>query len=283
MKKRIFTLLVLALSLLAFSSCAVTEPDQGSSQPERLNVKISAVTMSVKAGAPINITEIFTITVDGKNVPVTASMINKGDLDTVSPKAGTYTIVLTYTAKDGNVYSKQAKLTVESGLAETVRISHDDIKISDNDNFDPKTLFSLTVGGKAVEITDDMLELGNFDPENLTEGEYKINLAYTTSDGKTHRASATVTVVRAVIVSITATNARIKEGDTDFDLKTMFSLTADGESVTVTEAMIDSGDFNPSVAAPGEYKIKLTYKASDGMEHTATANLMVIAVWIGPF
>ncbi len=158
-----------------------------------------------------------------------------------------------------------------------VTVTASNISLNEDGEIDVLSLFKITEDGKSIEVTLDMLELGELDPEKLTEGEYTVTLTYKSADGKTHTASSTVKVSPkyTVTVKIAHTDMRILS-DEALDISQLFSVKADGENVAVTTDMLDLGGYDTASPKIGTYTVTLTYISQDGVTHTDTAVLTVI-------
>lgn len=131
------------------------------------------------------------------------------------------------------------------------------VTVADAAKLDVKSLFTISLDGAPVTVTDDMLSLGGF---TASEGTYQVKLTY---EGQT--ATSIVTVVNdnspvtptKNVFTLSSTNMTVLVSDVaSLDLKTLFSLKKDGTPVEVTDAMI-SGEVK---AEAGSYTITLSYE-----------------------
>lgn len=143
------------------------------------------------------------------------------------------------------------------------------VSVSEAQDLDLKSLFSIQYNGTQITVTDDMINRGGFKAE---EGSYTVVLTY---GGQT--ATSIVKVVSSgsgsqetsKALQMTGSNDIVEVGDVDnFDLLSLFKIYEDGNPVSVTEAMIDDGGFT---AEAGTYTIVLTYK-----DKTVTSTVKVV-------
>ncbi len=255
---------------------------QDSTEAPSPKVVISSSSITVGEGTAVDIYTLFGIVADGECVAVSANMLELGGLNPEQPEEGEYTVRLTYVCRDGEIYSAESTVTVLGASAVTVQIKHTDVTVIEGDIFDTSLMFEITADGERVDITDEMICLGGYESDRPTEGVYTVTLTYTSSDGAAHIDSALLTVLHRVSVTISGTGVTKYEGET-VDLTSLFSITADGESIAVRADMIDAGALNTADTTAGDYTVTLTYISFDGASHTGTATVHIIRRWIGPF
>ncbi len=266
-----------------------------------VDVMITSQNLTVNTEDAFDIKEMFEISADGVSVAVTDEMLTLGTFSPENPKSGTYTITLKYISADGVTHTKRAYLTVvsDNGSSGTdpeppkqdpvvVVIKSENTTVKTDEKLDVKSLFEIIADGIKTEVTNDMLSLGGLNPENLEVGVYEITLTYEAADDTVHTKTATVTVEERVIlpdpvtVVLTAKNIEVMS-ESPIDVKSLFTVTANGVKVEVTDAMLSLGTLNPDYPMAGTYTVKLTYIASDGVVHTKTATVTVNPLYVGPF
>ncbi len=257
-----------------------TEPAE-TKTPESV-VSIASSVISLDVDGTLDVLSLFRITENGASRAVTLNMLELGGLDPDNLTAGTYTVTLTYTSADGATHTGTSTVKVLPKGAVTVQIRYTDTRLCSDEQLDIRDIFELFADGAAVEITDGMLNLGGYDQASPAVGTYTLTLTYTSSDGATHSQTAQLTVVRRVAVTVTGGSVTVYEGES-VDILSLFTVTADGAAVTVTEDMVYAGRLYPNKASAGDYTVTLIYKSADGCRHTGTAEVHVIRQWIGPF
>ncbi len=152
----------------------------------------------------------------------------------------------------------------------SIQTSNVEVEVKDADSLDLKTLFKITDDGKEVEVTDEMIDKGNYKAEI---GTYEVKVTYTTES-----ASSIVNVIankEPVIkkLDITSKNIVIELAQAaNYDLKSLFTISDDGNQITVEDSMINNGGYKAEV---GKYEITLTYN-----EHTAKATIEVVESFV---
>ncbi len=149
--------------------------------------------------------------------------------------------------------------------------------INEDDYIDVKTLFAIVMDGENVEITDDMIDCGEFDSYSHSIGNYTVSISFVSPDGKTHIAYSNIIVKgkEFVRVRILHTDLTIVEGES-FNPVNMFQLYIEDEEVAVTNEMVSFDDFDILSAAVGNYTVSFSYVSSDGVVHSDTANIIVL-------
>lgn len=212
--------------------------------------------------ATYDYTSLFSISRNGQSVEVLASYIDSSD---VSEEAGTYSVLCTYEEK-----TAEAEVTVEASVC-TIELSMQEVTVRQDewDSYDYLSLFTATLDGEPLEITEDMIE------SNVQEAVG--NYTYTVSFYKT---SASLTVHVANVHTIEAIPSyRTFELEAsavkDFDYTSLFSLYIDGAAVRVTEDMIDVSAL-ADAAVGQEYPVVFRYSSEAGSAEV-TATVKVVA------
>lgn len=134
------------------------------------------------------------------------------------------------------------------------------------ETYDFKSLFSVTMDGEAVEVTDDMVT-SNVKSE---VGDYTVTVEY-------HGASDTIAVSVIEDHEIEVLKAyqtyTLPEGEVDaFDASKLFTLVVDGKAVQVTPEMVVS----TVQKTPGDYTVTLSYK-QDSTSISSVINVKVVS------
>ncbi len=288
--------------------------------PTPILVIIIHTNATIFTDGTIDVKSLFKVTADGEEIEISDDMISLGTFDLSNPKTGTYSITLTYISSDGAEHEKRAYVTVKE--PETVpapdeptpdpkpdepipdpkpdepppdpipdpiivEITSYNVTINKGESLNAKALFRIAADGEPITVTDEMLSLGGFSA-NASAGIYTITLTYISEDDVKHTKTATITVKEKVVlpdpvtVVITAEDAIAPE-EMPIDIKALFTVTADGEAVEITDSMLSLGGLNPDYPDPGTYTVTLTYIASDGVVHSKTATVEITWVYVGPF
>ena len=203
-------------------------------------------------------TALFAITLNGEEVEVTADMLT-GE---VKPVVGDYEIKLSIGSRKASVIVHVIEnhvITIGSAYSEI------DIAPEDIASYDFRSDFYVYEDGKSVDVNSENVRLDKSALIGAAVGDKRVvALSYIPADGK---GGATKTVIVNVAesgtVAIKALNAEIFESDT-LDLTSLFEITDNGESITVTDDMISGFvDFTSSDVC----EITLTYK---NLTRTAT-------------
>ena len=181
---------------------------------------------------------LFSITVDGDSVDVTDDVI---DTSAVKAEKGVYVVNVDY-----HGVKAQAIINVEETIYK-VEASQKTVtlKAMEVETYDFKSLFSVTMDGEAVEVTDDMVT-SNVKSE---VGDYTVTVEY-------HGASDTIAVSVIEDHEIEVLKAyqtyTLPEGEVDaFDASKLFTLVVDGKAVQVTPEMVVS----TVQKTPGDYTV----------------------------
>ncbi len=243
-----------------------------------VDVTLTGHPQQVEEGTEIQLSSLFSILADGKDVVLMQGMLDLGGLNLANPEAGTYTIKLTYVSSDGKTHTETTTVTVtEKVVPVVVEITTKSGATQEGEAIDCKSLFTITADGEPVSVTDEMLDVGGLDCANPAVGTYTVKLTYTATDGQIHEATATVTVTTDPVIEVVITqkNATVEVGDT-LDCKTLFTVTAEGQSVEVTDSMLDLGTLDFANLVAGKHTVTLTYLSTDDVTHTASTTVTVI-------
>ena len=202
---------------------------------------------------------LFSITVDGDSVDVTDDVI---DTSAVKAEKGVYVVNVDY-----HGVKAQAIVNVEETIYK-VEASQKTVtlKAMEVETYDFKSLFSVTMDGEAVEVTDDMVT-SNVKSE---VGDYTVTVEY-------HGASDTIAVSVIEDHEIEVLKAyqtyTLPEGEVDaFDASKLFTLVVDGKAVQVTPEMVVS----TVQKTPGDYTVTLSYK-QDSTSISSVINVKVVS------
>lgn len=183
--KLFVAILLVFVLLLTAVACEVTKEKGG-----KIELGLAdGVSLVLNVGEKdVDFTKFFKITDDGKNVAVTTDMLDLTKVDLT--KEGSFNVTLSYGGKDYTVaflvVASQESEEPELGLADGVSL---ELTVGES-GVDFTKFFRITVDGKDVEVTLDMLDLSNVD---LTkEGTFDVTLSY----AGLHY-TATFTVVKA--------------------------------------------------------------------------------------
>ncbi len=156
-----------------------------------------------------------------------------------------------------------------------VKITAIDKELYVGEEFDFKSLFTLTVDGQKVTITDEMLDLGDL-TSTSPAGEYKVKLTYTAADGETHFNVTTVKIIEyndnAVEVLIDTKNVYLSKGSKFFAYMA-FAMRVDNTPIAVTNEMVDLSDLDTSSA--GDYTVKFSYTDANATVHERETTVTV--------
>ena len=272
MKKLIKTIF-LTLIAVTFALTACTTPKESTNDSSSMGSIVPAVIVTVTATdgdvevediylESYDFTTCFTITIDGAEVEVKQEYL---DLSNLKAEEGTYFITCEYEGK-----SAQKEVTV---LHNDYSLSLAQSEITVNNNYaltyDYLALFTAVKNGKAVEITEDMIE------SNLSSevGTYTITV---TLGNQVQTLTVHVTDQHDILVAISYKECKIAVSElNDFDYTTLFSMFVDGIAVQVTADMLDtSAILNATVG--DEREIILSYTL-DSTTVTKSAKVQVVA------
>ncbi len=190
---------------------------------------------------------LFSITADGRKIAVTDAMITSD----VKAEEGEYTFSVTFCGE-----TKSVKVTVVDENKIEIIKSYGVLELTKEEleEFDYTSLFSLYVGGIALPVLEEYLDLSEAsDPQ---EGQsFNVTMSY--SNGVNDASSSVaVRVVDKTQVSITSKNVVTYPNGEDIDLKSLFTIKIGVHSVEVTDDMI-SGTVDYS--CEGDNIITLSY------------------------
>lgn len=202
----------------------------------------NSVTVGVEEALGYDYNSLFTVTSDGEEVDITSDMVTSN----VADKSGKYS----YTVTVGEA-SATLEVIVKS-YAVSLSQTEVTVKKYNATQYDYNEFFTVTVDGEEVEITADMVS------HNIKSevGEY----SYTVTCGNK---SATLKVIvvdgnDVLIVpsysELTLTLSQLQ----GYDYTMLFSLYVDGESVQVTDEMVDSSALDQA-AAGNSYVVTFSY------------------------
>lgn len=259
------------VGIVAFPACGknkkpaspgpeIIEPDDGVT----VSVTQSTITLKDYEVATTNFARFFSINDNGTGISANA-YLNESQLSNLKKaEAGVYEISCSYK-------NHTAKITVNVISSDTViTLSKSSVKIKDTEvaNYDFKALFSITVEGLPVEITDEMVTNG----VKAEEGEYAYTVRYLGREKTLY-----VTVVDAYSIEIIKSYSGLELTNDDlahFDFTTLFSLYVGGEAVQFSIGNIDvSAISNPEVGK--SYPVTMNYEAN-GRKASATVEINVV-------
>ncbi len=218
----------------------------------------SEVNVYVGCAGEFEPTALFAVTLNGEEVEVTADMLT-GE---VKPVVGDYEIKL-------SIGSRKASVIVHVIENHVIKIgsaySEIDIAPEDIASYDFINDFYIYEDGKSIDVNSENVTLDTSALNSAAIGDKcEVSLSYVPADGKgSATKSVKVNVTESGTIAIKAYNAEMFESDT-LDLTSLFEITDNGESITVTDDMINGFvDFGSS----DECEVTLTYK---NLTRTAT-------------
>lgn len=169
-------------------------------------------------------------------------------------------------SSDSSSTSEESSSSVQ--LVEVVSL-HEEITIK-NDvifKYDYTSLFSITVDGESITVSEDMIDTSNIVNK---EGRYEITCTYL---GKTASCFVVVEKVEIVVVNAKVTTIEIKQKEVDsYDFTSLFSVTEKNRPVSITQDMISS----TVKSEEGTYQVTCTYKnVSKSIEVIVTSSYNV--------
>ncbi len=169
-------------------------------------------------------------------------------------------------SSDSSSTSEESSSSVQ--LVEVVSL-HEEITIK-NDvifKYDYTSLFSITVDGESITVSEDMIDTSNIVNK---EGRYEITCTYL---GKTASCFVVVEKVETVVVNAKVTTIEIKQKEVDsYDFTSLFSVTEKNRPVSITQDMISS----TVKSEEGTYQVTCTYKnVSKSIEVIVTSSYNV--------
>lgn len=211
---------------------------------------------------------LFTLTVNGNITEVKKEYI---DASNVLPAPDTYTVTCEYGGSSAKVWVEVTETPfVASALEEEVNVY-----VGAVNEFEPKALFAITLGGEEVEVTDDMIT-GEVKPE---VGDYEIKLSI-----GSRKASVIVHVVNEHVIKIGSAYSEIDiapEDVSSYDFINDFYIYEDGKSVEVNSENVTLDTSALTGAAIGDKcEISVSYVPADG-KGGATKTVIVNVTAVG--
>lgn len=213
-------------------------------------------------------TSLFTLTVNGNITEVKKEYI---DASNVLPAPDTYTVTCEYGGSSAKVWVEVTETPfVASALEDEVNVY-----VGAVNEFEPKALFAITLGGEEVEVTDDMIT-GEVKPE---VGDYEIKLSI-----GSRKASVIVHVVNEHVIKIGSAYSEIDiapEDVSSYDFINDFYIYEDGKSVEVNSENVTLDTSALTGAAIGDKcEISVSYVPADG-KGGATKTVIVNVTAVG--
>lgn len=202
---------------------------------------------------------LFTAHINGVRVEITPDMIDSN----VSATPGTYTFSVTLVNQTKTLTVNVAN-THDVIVAKTYKVCK--IAITEIDNFDYTTLFSLYVDGKAVKVTPDMIDYSALSGVAVGD-EREVKFSYSLDETSVEETAKIEVVAQSQLV-INAKNVQTYPNSGAIDLTTLFTISKGSETIPVTTDMI-SGSIDYSKA--GDNPITLNYGGQQ-----AVANVEVV-------
>ncbi len=211
---------------------------------------------------------LFTLTINGNITEVKKEYI---DTSNVLPAPDTYTVTCEYGGSSAKVWVEVTETPfVASALEDEVNVY-----VGAVNEFEPKALFAITLGGEEVEVTDDMIT-GEVKPE---VGDYEIKLSI-----GSRKASVIVHVVNEHVIKIGSAYSEIDiapEDVSSYDFINDFYIYEDGKSVEVNSENVTLDTSALTGAAIGDKcEISVSYVPADG-KGGATKTVIVNVTAVG--
>lgn len=211
---------------------------------------------------------LFTLTINGNITEVKKEYI---DASNVLPAPDTYTVTCEYGGSSAKVWVEVTETPfVASALEDEVNVY-----VGTVNEFEPKALFAITLGGEEVEVTDDMIT-GEVKPE---VGDYEIKLSI-----GSRKASVIVHVVNEHVIKIGSAYSEIDiapEDVSSYDFINDFYIYEDGKSVEVNSENVTLDTSALTGAAIGDKcEISVSYVPADG-KGGATKTVIVNVTAVG--
>ena len=194
---------------------------------------------------------LFVIKVDGAAITVNPEYIDASD---VKQAAGTYKVVCTY-----GDHTETVELTVVAtkrilAFVQSVNDGQITLLRSQVEAYDFKSLFKATEDGKAVQITDDMVQ----STVQAKAGSYTYKVTYGGAD-----LTLAVIVRDDVLVVPAYRTAELTASDLDgFDYTKLFSLYVENKAIKVTADMIDATAATTEVGKSFDVSFSYTHKGT---------------------
>ncbi len=257
---------------LTYEGIKVTSKINIIENTERLSLVAHNQTLELGEAENFDAENLFTITDDGKNVVVRASMIDESKFN--RSEVGEYEVTLNYKGK-----TVTATVNVVANKKVTASVNSDKLICHKGDeSYDVKEAFSVYAGDKKLTITDEMLS-GSVD-YNRT-GIYDIKLTYDYY-GELTIVNAKINVLPEVVIATPKGDSFVGKGvyasDAMFKHEENFVATADGISLPFDAKLVDTNLVfsKNNLAQTGKYYA--TYKiVVDGVEFSKTINYEIYA------
>lgn len=277
MKKKQFIALLAAftaVSAMAFTGCnscddnknPVVPPDEvpepeAPSDKINIGVTVAEVTLKDYETADFNFAKYFRIVDDGVPVPPHAYV----DASAVRAEAGEYEVRCVYKEKTASI-----KVTVIASVC-TVTLSKPSVSLNTTalKDYDFKSLFTATVDGKSVRITDAMITTDL----KAEAGEY----TYTVTCGSASE-TLIITVIDAFQIEILNSYSEYeltKAELSDFDYKQLFSIYVGGIAEEVKDEYIDISALDGAEEG-NAYPVTINFE-KNGRTAQSTVNLKIVA------
>lgn len=276
MKKKILiiTALILILTALTFAGCdsgngggETPPPTPNPPTPSKdivVSAKQESVSIHEKVFADFNYASLFVITVDGNQILIQSAYLDLSHLPQNTGDEGYVTC--TYKEKSARCNVTIAPTAYDLTLAAT-EISISQLQV--DDGYDYLALFNATEDGETREITADMINNG----VKRAVGDYTYSVTY---HGITKTLTVHVTEAhRAEVVNSYKLLQLLQDDVADLDVTTLFSLYIDGETVKVTEDMIDASALN-NVQVGQTYDVVFSYVYKDTCA-SSVAKIKIVA------
>ena len=231
----------------AFAAAAAGCAKDGAPPAAEHDVEVSALTASVSVKdtevVGYDFTALFSITLDGENVPVLEEYV---DSSGVSATAGDYTVTCSYMQKSASVAVTVvgAEYVVECDVEEIT------LYIGYWDTYDYLRHFKAYKDGAEVPITDDMVQNGV--KEAVGAYDYTVSLNGVSATLKVNITDEHDVQIVHAYGSAVFTPAQLE----DFDYTSLFMVYVDGFAHEVTPQMVDASALGGEISA-GEYSVFL--------------------------
>lgn len=213
-----------------------------------IDLTVSEITINQSLIDTYDYLALFVAKIDGKSITITDDMIESN----IATDPGKYS----FTVRNGKVSKTLIVNVTEDHLVEVIASSQNiDLFINEVESFDYTKLFSLYVDGKAVKVTNEMIDKSALN-QAVVGQIYEVVFKYKidkTSITKTVK----VTILEEQKVVITAKNVVIYPNSELIDLTTLFEIKKGNQIIPVTSNMI-SGTVDYSKVGVNE--ITLTYE-----------------------
>lgn len=273
--KKIFSFLILILVIFAFTACTPPDGDSSSvnsssvidssgSFPED-SVSVTALMQSVeiediKLNA-YDFTTCFNITENEENIPVVQEYL---DLSKLENTAGTYEVFCLYKG----VSAKIEVIVFHNEYEVLLAVEQISVSKAQALTYDYSSLFTLTLNGSRVELTQDMIQT---DISNIP-GTYSYTVTY---GDKTQTLIIVITNEHEITVAVSYEICEIAISKLQtFDYTTLFSLFVDGVAQKVTNDLIDLTALNGAKVGD-EVEVVFNY-SQDASSVTKKAKVLVV-------